>query len=118
MAKSYKKIRRPERRRLVALLVMVLLAFSAWILFSPYGAIRYYRVSRDLRAVKSETQRIDAENKDLAAEIHQLKTDRSYQESVARSTFGMVKKNEIVFDFSGEKSEKKKEKEEGKRQAP
>jgi cell division protein FtsB len=108
MPKPYKKIRRPERHRLIAVIAVTFLAFAAWLAFSPHGAMRYYRVSRDLRTAKAENQRITAENKELAKEIHRLKNDRAYQEDMARRTFGMVRKNEIVFDFG---SEKKKEKE-------
>lgn len=111
MPKPYKKIQRPERQRLIALIAAVSLAFAAWLAFSPHGAMRYYRVSRDLRTARAENQRITAENKELAEEIHRLKNDRAYQEDMARRNFGMVRKNEMVFDFSSEKK-KEKEKEE------
>lgn len=109
MPKPYKKIQRPERQRLIAIFVVMVIGFSAWLAFSPHGAVHYYRVRRDLRSAIAENQRIGAENKALAKEIHRLKSDRAYQEDTARRTFGMIKKNEIVFDFSSEKKKDKKE---------
>ena len=111
MPPSYKKIKRPERQRLIAVIAALVTVLTAWLAFSPYGAVRYYRVHREMRSVQADNQRISKENKELAKEIYRLKSDRAYQEAVARQNFGMIKKNEMVFDFSGEKK-KGKEKEE------
>ncbi|MEW6594893.1 MAG: septum formation initiator family protein [Thermodesulfobacteriota bacterium] len=103
MPLPYKKIRRPERQRWLAFFAVLVLAFAAWLTFSPYGAVRYYRVHRDLRAATAENQRIRTENEQLAAENARLRSDRAYQKEVARRNFGMVGKNEMVFDFSSER---------------
>lgn len=109
MPLPHKKIKRPERQRLFALLGLMVLVFSAWLLFSPYGAVRYYRVGSHLRTAKAENQRVAAENKQLATEIRRLRNDRTYQEAVARKDFGLIRKNELLFDFSGEKKKDKEE---------
>lgn len=109
MPLPHKKIKRPERQRLILICSTLLLGFAGWLVLSPYGAVRYYRLQREVRAVKDDNQRITAENKALAKEIHRLRHDRSYQEEVARRDFGLMKRNEMVFDFSGEKKKGKEE---------
>ena len=46
---------------------------------------------------------LEQQNRDLQAEIEQLKNDAEYLEQVAREKHGLLKKNEMVFDFSKEK---------------
>lgn len=43
---------------------------------------------------------IKAENEQLKREIEALKSDRRYLESIARKEFGLVRPNEIIYQFS------------------
>lgn len=42
-----------------------------------------------------------AENERLRREVEALKSDRRYLESIARKDFGLVRKNEVIYQFQG-----------------
>jgi len=109
MPQPYKKIKHPERQRLIAIITVAIVVFSAWLILSPHGAVRYYRLSHALQTMANENQQLANENKELTKEIYRLRNDRAHQEMVARQQFGMLKKNEMVFDFSNEKKKDKEE---------
>ena len=48
-----------------------------------------------------------AENEKLKLEIVALKTDRRYLESIARKDFGLVRSNEVIYQFPQEKKQDK-----------
>ena len=47
------------------------------------------------------------ENKEISEAIERLQSDEEYLEQVAREEHGMLKENEMVFDFGKEKKKKK-----------
>ena len=51
---------------------------------------------------------LEKENHDLRAEIDGLLNDPEYLEEIARKEYGLLRKNERVFDFSSSSSKKKK----------
>ena len=89
--KSRKPLKRP------ALLFLVLLAL--WLLLSPYGLWRYAKVSGELKELRAESQRLETQNRELLTEITRLQNDPAYIEEVARREYGLLKENEILFDF-------------------
>ena len=52
-------------------------------------------------ALEQQTEELMRSNEALKAEIERLKHDEAYLEQVAREKYGLLKKNERVFDFSG-----------------
>lgn len=101
-----KKTRDPHKKRLNIVLVAIVAAFAAWLLFSPYGAWRYFRIERDMQSVLADNARLRDENKKLASEIYRLQNDPVFVEEVARKEYGLIKKNELLFEFGEEKSKK------------
>ncbi len=98
-----KKISIRERRKLRNIIVAALLFLGAWVLFSPWGFIKYYRISSELEEIRETNLELEKNNRKLEEEIQKLTSDPEYIERVAREHFGMVKKNELVFDFSKQK---------------
>ena len=94
------------RKRRLAVIALIFLVFAVWHIASPYGARRYYQISRELAAMQEENTRLQAENKQLRTEIHRLKNDPVFLEEVARQQHGLIKRNEILFDFSDGKKKK------------
>jgi len=89
-----------ENRLLKIILVLVVLCF-VWLLFAP-GAGVYSLVKQKSRTAELErqTEALIKSNEELRAEIERLKHDQAYLEQVAREKYGLLKKNERVFDFS------------------
>ena len=92
-----------KERILLAGSIVFLIALAYWILFGPFNAIHYYKVVRELDEVKRENSELASHNEMLREEIEKLTNDPAYLEEVGRKKFGLLKKNEIVFDFSKKK---------------
>lgn len=75
-----------------------------WLLFAPgTGVYSLLKVRNKTSRLEQETQELIQTNEDLQAEIERLKNDTAYLEQIAREKYGMLKKNERVFDFSRSK---------------
>jgi len=90
----------PQRRAmkiLLALLVLLLL----WVLFMPgRGLLSLLRLRREMVSTQQENALLRQENARLQQEVEHLRDDDAALEQVARSKFGLVKPNEIVYKFS------------------
>ena len=92
-----------EKRKLRNVIIVALLFITGWFLFSPWGFIKYYRISSELERVRKANLELEENNKELVEEVEKLTSDPAYIEEVARKKFGLVKKNELIFDFSKKK---------------
>lgn len=72
-----------------------------WLLLSPYGLWQYTKISREMSQLQEENAHLEATNQDLRQKIERLKNDPEYLEEVARREYGLIKENELIFDFSG-----------------
>ncbi len=78
-------------------------------LFAPnQGVVSLLRQRSELKELQAEKERLRLENEKLTAELEQLRNDPEYLEEIARKDFGLLKKNERIYDFS--KPEKKEQK--------
>lgn len=75
-----------------------------WVAFSPnYSALQYHRVNKRLEDVQARNTQLEKENAELQQEITRLKDDPDYIEEVARKDYGLMKKNEVTYDFEPRK---------------
>ena len=83
----------------IAVGVFGLLAIATLLLaiFNEKGMLVVRDQAHKLTALEAEIQKIDAENKSLTAEIHQLRTDRTTIEKLAREELKLVKPGEVVL---------------------
>ncbi len=88
-----------DKKRINLLIVVIALAVSAWLLLSPYGLKKVIKTHRDLKQVSAVNQSLREKNAAMKEEIEKLKSDQKYLEEVARKRHGMVKKNEMIFEF-------------------
>lgn len=79
-------------------------ALGLVVYFAPYGCREYLSLRDNLAQVNAEINALHAQNQELKSEISHLKNDSSYVEKIAREKFGMIKKNEIVFEVPVKKS--------------
>ncbi len=86
---------------------MVTIFFLFWVLFAPgRGFLQYLKLHREMATLTEENARLEAKNVELVADIKKLQSDNAYLEKIAREKHGLLKKDEMVFDFK--KPEKKK----------
>lgn len=68
-----------------------------WLIFSPWGAISYFRLQRELTEARNRNTELTETNTRMQTEITRLKTDTTYLEKVARDKYNLLRKNEVVF---------------------
>jgi cell division protein FtsB len=80
-------------------------------IFGERGLLRIYHLNKEKQDVQSRLEAIKGENLKLVREVDALKNDRRYLESIARRDFGMVRKNEIIYQFQQKNEQKSVEQE-------
>ena len=99
--KPKKKLTQLQENRLLKIIIVLVFLTIIWLLFAP-GTGVYSLVKQNNRTAELErqTEALIKSNEELRAEIERLKHDQAYLEQVAREKYGLLKKNERVFDFS------------------
>lgn len=93
-------------RYVITAVVLSLIIIFSIIYYSPYGAKNYFEIQSELNKISSEVDGLKEQNKQLKTEIANLKSDNEYVEEVARKQFGLLKKNEMVFEFSSKNNKR------------
>jgi len=103
-----KRISPQQEGCLLKLIFALAVAAVLWIIFSPGTGLLFLMGHRaELEQLQEKTAELEKENSDLHAEIDRLQNDPEYLEEVARKEYGLLKKNERVFDFSKSSPAKK-----------
>jgi cell division protein FtsB len=68
-------------------------------IFGERGLLRIYHLNKEKHDVQRRLDALKSDNLKLVREVDALKNDRRYLESIARRDFGMVRKNEIIYQF-------------------
>lgn len=84
-----------------AAVIVFILYFTV---FGDRGLLRINHLHRDLDDTQKKLAELKEENDKLKREIAALQSDRRYLESIARRDFGLVRGNEVVYQFPGTKS--------------
>jgi cell division protein FtsB len=87
------------KKRMYLIPAGFLLLFLAFTIFGERGLLRIYHLNKDKDQLLARAAVIRAENDQLKREIEALKTDRRYIESLARKDFGLVRTNEVIYQF-------------------
>ena len=77
----------------------VILFILYFTIFGERGLLRIYHLNQEREEVQKRATALQLENDQLKREIEALKSDRRYLESIARKDFGLVRKNEIIYQF-------------------
>ena len=98
---------RPNRKALWILGVVVVVLSLLWFLFAPgRGYVQYRKLQREIDSLAEENRRLDTKNTELVEDIKRLKSDEAYIEDVARKKHGLLKKDEMVYEFEPAKKKK------------
>ncbi len=85
-----------SRLVLAAILLLFLVATS---LMGERGLIRLYQLHRTRAALTQEVEQLTAANAELEKEVRALRTDPDRVEAIAREELGLVKPEELVYEF-------------------
>jgi cell division protein FtsL len=81
---------------LAAILLLLLVAAS---LMGERGLIHLYQLHRARSALTQEVEQLSAANAALEKEVRALRTDPGRVEAIAREELGLVKPEELVYEF-------------------
>ena len=96
------------RKRMYLVPAGCILFILFFTVFGERGLLRIYHLSREKQEIAEKATVVRGENEKLKREIEALKTDRRYLESIARKDFGLVRPNEVVYQFpSSDKAQAK-----------
>lgn len=86
--------------------IVILFSFLFVIALSDRGAVDLYKLH--VRKVRLDKSNLELQNKNRALyrNIQRLKYDPEYIEDIARSELGMVRKDEVVYQFRMKKQRK------------
>lgn len=109
MKRTYKTSLSPlQQKRLCRISLLLLVLFLLAIFFAPGKGFYFLRKQKkQVVALNAEKQALLEKNEALQEEINRLQTDVHYLEKVARAQHGLLKKDEMVFDFSPKEQKKR-----------
>lgn len=84
------------------IVLLLALLSGAWLWFGEGGFVRLYHSEAERQACIDRIRRLAEENEVLLNEVHLLRTDPEYLESVARRNLNLIKENEVVYRFENE----------------
>lgn len=87
------------RKRMYLIPAGAILFIMFFTIFGDRGLLSIYHLNQEKQDIKKRLEELKIENEKLKREIEALKTDRRYLESIARKDFGLVRPNEIIYQF-------------------
>ena len=90
------------QKRLYLTPAAIIVFIMYFTVFGDRGLLRINHLQRDLDEMQTKLLELKGENDKLKREIAALQTDRRYLESIARRDFGLVRGNEVIYQFPGQ----------------
>ncbi len=88
-----------QRALPIGILTLALVGAPA-LIFEPQGLPRMRTLEQELARVESDNAELRRDIGTLRVEVRQLRDDPAAVERIARAELGLVRKNEIVFQFA------------------
>ena len=96
-----------QRKQLLRISFAIIILSLVWVFFAPTSGLYHIRQQKKhLAELTAEKLQLKEQNDVIEKDIERLQNDREYLEQVAREKHGMLKDNEMVFDFARKKKEK------------
>jgi cell division protein FtsB len=87
------------RKRMYLIPAGFILFILFFTVFGERGLLRIYHLNKDRYELLKKAEGLKSENEKLKKEIEALKGDRRFLESIARRDFGLVRPNEVIYQF-------------------
>jgi cell division protein FtsB len=106
--RSQKQHSHGQEGRVMKIVIALVLIAVLWVVFAPgSGIVTLINKRSELHRLQEEKARLEQQIDTLQKDIDRLHNDPAYLEDIARSKYGLLKKNEKVYDFSKSQPEKK-----------
>jgi len=86
------------------LFICILVTLAGMLFFGQRGFRHLVTLQEQFAVLEAENQRIAEENARLKTEVELLNDNFSYIEDIARKQFGLVKKDELVYQLQPDES--------------
>lgn len=97
-----------QQKKLYRISFLLVVIFLLVLFFAPGRGLFFLRGQKmQVIALNAEKQKLVEKNNVLREEIKRVTTDVRYLEEVAREQHGLLKKDEMVFDFSPKEQKKR-----------
>jgi len=83
----------------LALVLVLVLYLGFTLVAGEKGLLKYLDLEKNQKALLTEIQRAERDNKVLKREVQGLKQDPFYIEKHAREEYGLAKPDELIFQF-------------------
>ena len=98
-----KREKRALRRFTLAVIVIALL----FLIFAPgRGLLTHHSLKKEVQTLVHDNKMLQQRNIELAEEIERLKHDEAYLEHLAREKYGLLKKNEEIYELKSSRTRK------------
>lgn len=95
-------MKRPFQKRMYFIPLGCIAFILFFTVFGDKGLLRIFELRQDKAKIEAHLNESRNENDKLKREIVALKTDHRYIESIARKDFGLVRSNEVIYQFPPE----------------
>ncbi len=95
-----------KKRSLLIFILSLFVALGLLTFFGEKGLLRLFRLQKELEEIKGRNRKIEEENRKLREEVKRLQSDKRYIEEIARKELGLVKEDEIIYQFDVDIPEK------------
>lgn len=92
----------PLQKRMYVIPAGCLAFILFFTVFGDRGLLRIFELKQDKEKIEERLAENRADNEKLKREIIALKSDRRYLESISRKDFGLVRSNEVIYQFPQE----------------
>lgn len=92
-------MKRPLQKRMYLIPAGCIAFILFFTVFGDKGLLRIFELRQDKTRMETRLSETRTENEKLKREIVALKSDWRYVESIARKDFGLVRGNEIIYQF-------------------
>jgi cell division protein FtsB len=89
--------------KIFCLILIFLGLIVAWLAFGDRGFIHLYQMEKERKAYAERIRALEEENQRLLEQIERLRSDKAYIESEARKELGLLRENEVIYRFEGER---------------
>lgn len=100
-------MRVPFQKRMYLIPAGCIVFILFFTVFGDKGLLRIYELRHDKSRIDTRLTEAKVENDKLKLEIVALKSDRRYLESIARKDLGLVRSNEVIYQFPQEKKQER-----------
>jgi cell division protein FtsB len=97
------QVTRPDGGRIKLWPLVLVVFILGFAFFGERGILHMLKLSGEKSVLSEKIAELETQNEKLRSEITSLRSDRRYLERVARTELGMVRDDELVFQFTDRK---------------